>query len=54
MGVYGSPDTQYGGSVEAGLEWALPSGFTFFAAFNGMFLTDVQVYGGSAGIVIPF
>jgi hypothetical protein len=54
MGVYGSPDTQYGGSMEAGLEWALPSGFTFFAAFNGMFLTDVQVYGGSAGIVIPF
>jgi uncharacterized protein YhjY with autotransporter beta-barrel domain len=54
MGVYGDPETQYGGSMEAGVEWALPSGFTFFAAFNGMFLSDVQVYGGSAGIVIPF
>jgi hypothetical protein len=54
MGVYGSPDTQYGGSMEAGVEWALPNGFTFFAAFNGMFLSDVQVYGGSAGIVVPF
>jgi uncharacterized protein YhjY with autotransporter beta-barrel domain len=53
-GVYGSPDTQYGGSMEAGVEWALPNGFTLFAAFNGMFLSDVQVYGGSAGIVIPF
>lgn len=52
--VYGDPDTQYGGSVEAGLELAMPSGFTVFAAFNGMFLSDGQTLGGSAGIVIPF
>lgn len=52
--VYGDPETQYGGSVEAGVEWAMPSGFTVFAAFNGMFLSEGQVLGGSAGIVIPF
>lgn len=52
--VYGDPETQYGGSVEAGVEWAMPSGFTVFAAFNGMFLSDGQVLGGSAGVVIPF
>jgi hypothetical protein len=32
----------------------MPSGFTVFVAFNGMFLNDGQVLGGSAGIVIPF
>ncbi|MFM7798643.1 MAG: hypothetical protein ACKPBA_06625, partial [Planctomycetota bacterium] len=52
--AYGDPETQYGGSVEAGVEWAMPSGFTVFAAFNGMFLSQGQVLGGSAGIVIPF
>lgn len=52
--VYGDPETQYGGSVEAGVELAMPSGFTVFVAFNGMFLNDGQVLGGSAGIVIPF
>ena len=52
--VYGDPDTQYGGSIEAGVEWAMPSGFTVFAAFNGMFLSEGNVLGGSAGIVIPF
>lgn len=52
--VYGDPETQYGGSLEAGVEWAMPSGFTVFASFNGMFLSEGNVLGGSAGIVIPF
>jgi uncharacterized protein YhjY with autotransporter beta-barrel domain len=55
INVYGSgPDTLWGGTVEAGVEWALPEGFTFYASFNAMFLSDAQVYGGQVGFVIPF
>lgn len=54
ISVYGDVETLYGGSVEAGVEVALPDGLTLFASFNGMFLSDTQVYGGRAGIQIPF
>jgi len=54
ISVYGDVETLYGGSVEAGVELALPDGLTLFASFNGMFMSDMQVYGGRAGIQIPF
>ncbi|MFM8698708.1 MAG: autotransporter outer membrane beta-barrel domain-containing protein, partial [Phycisphaerales bacterium] len=54
ISVYGDVETLYGGSVEAGVELALPDGLTLFASFNGMFLSDTQVLGGRAGIQSPF
>lgn len=54
ISVYGDVEALYGASVEAGVEVALPDGLTFFASFNGMFLSDTQVLGGRAGIQIPF
>jgi len=52
--VFNDPETRYGGSLEAGLEWAFPSGLTAYASFNGMFMTDAQQYGGQIGLNIPF
>lgn len=52
--VFNDPETRYGGSLEAGLEWAMPSGLTAYASFNGMFMTDAQQYGGQIGLNIPF
>ena len=52
--VYGSPDTLYGGSFEAGLEFAAYSGITAYCSFNGTVFDNQQQYGGQIGIVIPF
>lgn len=52
--VTADPETRYGGSVEAGMEWAMPSGLTAYASFNGLFMTDEQQYGGQVGLNIPF
>lgn len=54
ISVFNDPETRYGGSLEAGLEWAMPSGLTAYASFNGMFMTDAQQYGGQIGLNIPF
>jgi hypothetical protein len=52
--VYGSPETRYGASFEAGVEFASYKGITAYCSFNGMQFENEQQYGGQIGVVIPF
>lgn len=52
--VYGSPETRYGASFEAGVEFASYKGITAYCSFNGMQLDNEQQYGGQIGVIVPF
>ena len=52
--VYGSPETRYGASFEAGVEFASYKGITAYCSFNGMQFENEQQYGGQIGVVVPF
>jgi hypothetical protein len=52
--VYGSPETRYGASFEAGVEFASYKGVTAYCSFNGMQLDNEQQYGGQIGVIVPF
>ena len=52
--VYGSPETRYGVSFEAGVEFASYKGVTAYCSFNGMQFENEQQYGGQIGVIVPF
>ena len=52
--VYGSPETRYGSSFEAGVEFASYKGITAYCSFNGLQFENENQYGGQIGVVIPF
>jgi hypothetical protein len=52
--VYGSPETRYGASFEAGVEFASYKGITAYCSFNGMQFENEQQYGGQIGVIVPF
>ena len=52
--VYGSPETRYGVSFEAGVEFASYKGITAYCSFNGMQFENEQQYGGQIGVIVPF
>lgn len=52
--VYGSPDTRYGVSFEAGVEFASYKGVTAYCSFNGLQFENEQQYGGQIGVIVPF
>jgi outer membrane autotransporter protein len=52
--VYGSPETRYGASFEAGIEFASYKGVTAYCSFNGIQFENEQQYGGQIGVIVPF
>lgn len=47
-------DEQYGASYQAGLEFAAAERWTAYISFNGMSMTDTNVFGGQIGINFEF
>jgi outer membrane autotransporter protein len=52
--VSGDPEDRYGGTLQAGIEFARFDGMTAYIAFDGAWLTGKQRYGGQIGVFVPF